>query len=258
MANTGRARLLYAFGVLALGGCMLAPVRRTRYFPVVAPGSGSQARMPDGWTVSVKGDIATGRMRLLRAGERVAALIEVLNEASEEPLHVQGLHAYGGDRAPLNRDAARLSEGLASVIVGDFYKERAEAPHQAEFLQASGFRDGPVPKGLSQRGTAVFGLSGQKPPFTVELELARGERRESLAFTFKEFGPEDFWDDPELVMQDPGRFFRSLKFEERQEAFEAARRMRRDRESFARMKAADPKRYELLEWVRIHEYDIEF
>ncbi|MBI5595861.1 MAG: hypothetical protein HY928_07205 [Elusimicrobia bacterium] len=235
MTTSGRARLLCACGLLAVGGCALAPVR-ARYFPVPAP---EQARLPDGWTVSCKGRLAAGKAALARSGALVFAHIEVHNESSDAPLRLSGIRAFDKDR---------------TLLAG----EGAQVPAPADFSGAGAYRDDPVPKGLSNRGLAAFRLADRAPPFTLELELTDGAAAETLTFAFKEFGPEEFWGNPELVMQDPARFFRSLKFEERQDAFEAARRMRRDRESFLRMKTADPKRYELLEWVRIHEYDIEF
>lgn len=258
MRSAARALLPTACLLLSAGACILAPVKRVRLFPSIPEGAVERRRLPDGWTVSVQGALASGKMTLLRAGGRLAAAIEVVNEASEEPLRLKGVVAYDKEKVVLPREQARLGESLAAVIVSDLYKERAEAPRQAEFLQASVFGDDPIPKGLSKRGTALFVLTDQKPPFTLELELAAGARTEKLSFVFKEFGPAEFWDNPEMSLQDPLYYFHNLTFEERQDAFETARRARLDRAGYARMKKEDPRRWQLYDWVRIHEYDIEF
>ena len=212
--------------------CALATVPTQRLFPVLTPADPAQARLPDGWTVSVKGDLATGKVNLTRAGGTLSALVEVRNDASELPLRTAKVVAYDKEKTLL---------------------QSAPLPDPAD-----GYQDTPVAKTFTNRGLASFSVADRAPPFTVELTLTDGKREEKLSFPFKEFGPDEFWADPGLVMTDPGVFFRTLSFAERQGAYNTARKSRQDAEGYRRMKAGDPKRYELMEWVRLHEYDIEF
>ena len=225
-----RLPLLPAFFIAA--GCGLAAVPAKRLFPVLPAQAANQARLEDGWTVSVKGDLATGKVNLTRAGATLSAQVEVHNDASELPLRTPRVSAYDKDRT------------LLAVVPG------ADP--------AGAFQDNPVPKSFSNRGLVAFGAADRAAPFTVELLVGDGKREETLTFAFKEFGPPDFWADPDMALRDPGGFFRTLSFEERQDAFNTARKVRRDPAQYARLKTADPKRWELLEWVRLHEYDIEF
>lgn len=146
---------------------------------------------------------------------------------------------------------ASLGEGLASAITANIYGARAaDFKNHADFINTNGYQNNPIPNGFSNRGLISFFISDRLPPYTIEIELTNREVDEKFSFTFGHFDLEAFWTLASEGREELRHYWRMLNSSDRKAGVSQAEAIMTDKEKFESLKASDPKRAAIAEWIR--------
>lgn len=131
-----------------LVSCAATPVHKDSFFPTVPASDPNVTRTTDVWTVSRKGDLATCKVRLIRAGEYLVAHVDILNSGAQGPLQILSAVAW-------DRDKTLLKSEHSSGVSGDYEaqaNQKQSAANAAGMNASMAMRDARIMAAVNNRG----------------------------------------------------------------------------------------------------------